>query len=371
MWANLRFNDRSHPHQAKIKMSDVSNKVVAMAEQNTPEKQNSNEAGSKVDTTDDSASSSPSLASFDPANELGAGDLKELPTFDELSSDDIADDSAADFDFDSVLTAQDPEFAGRMNTLQVQLNEKKGETVEIPTVKQETSLALILLPVYTWVANVRSKSPNPREAFSNLNQILIGLVSFCAAKASKIKSWIFDLVQEFRTLRKWMKVQILIFTVCGIAALFVVRNLVGKSFMPLIDASYLPSASAQADASYAYDPETDLEDFETPLRQPEHIVVIDRYIVNLRQSENASTTMAMIELYVEATTKDGAVELKDREKEVRDLISRTTELFGYDELLTVEGKEKLKRSIKKRLNEDLMTSGKVRTVYFKNVIFKP
>ena len=58
------------------------------------------------------------------------------------------------------------------------------------------------------------------------------------------------------------------------------------------------------------------------------------------------------------------------EAEARDAISTTRLQMSYDELSTEAGKSKLKVVLRKNLNEVLST-GRVRRVYFKSIIVKP
>jgi flagellar basal body-associated protein FliL len=161
------------------------------------------------------------------------------------------------------------------------------------------------------------------------------------------------------------------------AALTAIVRVTFKGFdqvLPSMEIDYLRSFADVADAKFTYDRKEPMEDLNNPLLHPEHVVAIEKVIANLRpgQDESGEPTnpMAMIEVYVDTTTKESAIEIKDREPEVRDVISRTIEQMPYNEVITFDGKNKLKNFIRKNLNE-LLTKGRIRRVYFKTLVLKP
>jgi flagellar basal body-associated protein FliL len=166
--------------------------------------------------------------------------------------------------------------------------------------------------------------------------------------------------------------QYLVFATILLAALatFVIKKTVAGHVLPKLQSVYLRSYAEVADAKFKYEADEPMENFTDPLYHPEHVVLMDKVIVNLKRLNPDSTPMGLFEFYVELSTHEGAVEIKSREVEARDLISRTLEQMSYEELVTPEGKNKLKVILRKNLNE-LLTEGRVRRVFFKTVVVKP
>lgn len=179
-----------------------------------------------------------------------------------------------------------------------------------------------------------------------------------------------ELLARFAALPKSSKLLMGAILLLAMAFFVVVRITFHGAFMPELKPGFLNSFAEVADKRYEYDPQEAWEEFNNPLLQPESVVLLDRVVVNLRPPGDGSNPMGMFEIYVEGASHEAAVELKDREVEARDTISRTLERISYDELLTAEGKNKLKLILRKDLNA-FLTQGRVRKVYFKTVVLKP
>jgi flagellar basal body-associated protein FliL len=169
--------------------------------------------------------------------------------------------------------------------------------------------------------------------------------------------------------------KLLLFGVLLLAACLVavVRVTLHGSFLPDFHPTFLSSFGPVANRSFTYEADAPMEELQNPLLHPESVVLIDRIVVNLKHQGSSSSSanpMGMFEFYVETASRDAAVELKVRDIEAKDLISRTLEQMVYEELITDPGKLKLKIILRKNLNE-LLTKGRVRKVYFKTVVLKP
>jgi flagellar FliL protein len=66
-------------------------------------------------------------------------------------------------------------------------------------------------------------------------------------------------------------------------------------------------------------------------------------------------------------SQDTAIEVKDRELEILDIIQRVLENFAYSDVNSMVGKIRMKSAIKDRLNE-VLNQGKVFHVYFNTFI---
>ncbi|MES2962886.1 MAG: flagellar basal body-associated FliL family protein [Bdellovibrionota bacterium] len=156
----------------------------------------------------------------------------------------------------------------------------------------------------------------------------------------------------------------------GGVAIAVARFTLTEGIFPNFDVAYLTTFETVADAKYTIEKDEPWTDLNDPLLHPEHVVLIERIISNLRSTGPGSNPMALIDLYVESANQDVAIELKNREAEARDAIGTTLLQMTYEELGTEAGKIKLKVFLRKNLNEVLST-GRVRRVYFKSIIVKP
>ena len=90
-----------------------------------------------------------------------------------------------------------------------------------------------------------------------------------------------------------------------------------------------------------------------------------------RLSENSGDNpMLAIEVTVEGLSTDAIIEIKDREAEFKDMLSRLTEEKTYDDLVAAEGKRVLTEQYRDLMNANL-TRGQVRRVLLKTFIIKP
>ena len=100
------------------------------------------------------------------------------------------------------------------------------------------------------------------------------------------------------------------------------------------------------------------------------MVLLKKVIVNLKPDDlSTRNPMGLYEVYLGLDSKDTAIEVKDREKEILDLIQRTLENFTYSEVSSIVGKIRMKSAIKERLNE-ILNQGRVFHVYFNNFVTK-
>lgn len=114
----------------------------------------------------------------------------------------------------------------------------------------------------------------------------------------------------------------------------------------------------------------DLEDdgeegVDTGVGQPEYAVLIKRIIANLKPLSRRYHPIAAVELYLEASNQECAMELKDRELEIRDIVARSVEGITFAEAETIKGKNRLKVRIRSRVNR-ILNKGRVRGIFFKS-----
>ncbi|MDX9730687.1 MAG: flagellar basal body-associated FliL family protein [Bdellovibrionales bacterium] len=186
------------------------------------------------------------------------------------------------------------------------------------------------------------------------------------SRAKKTKGWIGGLERKQKVL--------LLTAFVGLSiGGFVLFKTIQGSLLPKSQQLWIANLADKADRVFKYDPKGSFEDFNDPILHPEFIIVLERVIVNLTRTTretNGPVPMAAFEVYLQTDNRESAVELKDRNVEVRDLVARTSEHMTYPELVEEAGKERLKLLIRKELN-GLLTKGRVRRVYFKTIVLNP
>lgn len=154
---------------------------------------------------------------------------------------------------------------------------------------------------------------------------------------------------------------------------FVALKTLRGSLLPKTERVWVASFADRADGVFTYPEDATFEDFNDPLLHPEFVIIVERIVVNLTRTPNApesANPMAAFELYVQTDNQEAAVEIKDRNVEIRDAVARSIERMTYPDLAGEEGKAKLKLLLRKDLNE-IITKGKVRRVFFKTIVLNP
>ncbi len=134
---------------------------------------------------------------------------------------------------------------------------------------------------------------------------------------------------------------------------------------------FIKSLAALAPAVHEYNPNDGTEAFYDNPRFSKNLISISPMNLNIKTSENSGDNpMLAIQVTVEGLSSDAIVEVKDREAEFKDLLSRLTEEKTYDDLVDAEGKRALTEQYREVLNANL-TRGQVRRVLLKTFIIKP
>ncbi|RME17218.1 MAG: hypothetical protein D6797_02985 [Bdellovibrio sp.] len=174
----------------------------------------------------------------------------------------------------------------------------------------------------------------------------------------------------FKGLGLWRKILFVLSPLLFSGALFLVYKSFQKDFWPQIYHPYLSSFEEVADWTRSYKPQ-DLVLLRRAFPHKEYTILLDKIVVNLTPGpESGTTPMAYMEIYVVADTQASLVEIKEREKEFLDVISRTAEKFQYRDLSRYRGKQLFKEIVGQKLNK-LLNVGNVTRVYFKEIIVKP
>lgn len=290
---------------------------------------------------------------------------------------------------DQVLEVEDPSFAQEMKTIQAEANAPAADIVvdtdvdalvEKEKVEQaargwkKLKLLLIVRPWRKFLNGLRQlKTVGPWLKLTALPALKAGaLKTLHAVKAGfawgagKIKAGL----AWFRAQSRQSKILMVAVLLLAVATVAMARLAIRGGFLPTLEKEFLRSFADDADARFTYGEDEKWQDLNDPLLHPEHIVLIERLIVNLRNPGDGTNPMALLDLYIEAGSQDAAVEIKARDAEVRDMVLRTMEQMTYDELITESGKTKLKVFLRKNLNETI-TQGRIRRLFFKSIVVKP
>jgi flagellar basal body-associated protein FliL len=280
---------------------------------------------------------------------------------------------------DEVLAVEDPEFAKSISALQSLVAPAE---VEIDSLDLDEALRAGLPTgslkgrIGNWIKTTRARLDLFVASFSaekfktGARECSVQVTAF--SKSAVIGSVAFAKSQfiAIRATPRSTKLLFLATLAMGVASVFVIKAVLSGPLLPSLRTEYLSSFADVSNKAYNYDSQEPLDDFTDPLYQPEYMVELKRLVVNLRSPDGSSNPMGLFEFYLESNTQDGAIELRDREVEVRDVISRTIEGMPYDELSTTLGKNKLKSAMQRNLNL-LLTKGRVRRVYYKTLVIKP
>lgn len=144
-----------------------------------------------------------------------------------------------------------------------------------------------------------------------------------------------------------------------------------KGIVPTHFELFAPSMERYATEVAIYDPAKEVEPFYENLRAAGQIVLLPKMLVNLRPSKSSGKNpMAAVEFFVEGTTPEVAIEIKDKEVMVRDRLSRALEEFSFDIAESAEGKKQICEKLRKELNA-MSEKGKIKKVWIKTIVIKP
>lgn len=291
----------------------------------------------------------------------------------------VADDGMDVAKIDDLLAVEDPAFAASLEELKAANDMDGEEGVEIDPIDIDT---IIAEPAPLEEGQTGEPPTGWKGKLFDLlhrakNTLIYLATDGLKAALQKLKSGIHSAIEAvkngviaFKALSWSHKLMALSVVVLAVALFLVLRITFKGDYLPDMQEHFLNGFEEIADEVYEYDPRAPMEDFQNPLLHPENVVLLDKLVVNLKQPGDGSNPMGMFEFYIETASREAAIELKDREVEAKDVVSRTLEQMPYDELVTESGKHKLKVVMRKDLN-DFLTKGRVRKIFFKTIVLKP
>lgn len=142
---------------------------------------------------------------------------------------------------------------------------------------------------------------------------------------------------------------------------------VGENFLPdRMKDPFLRSFEEVASFVGEIEDEGESEDIQNPLRHPEYAVLLKKIITSLIPPNSKENHMVSLEVYVECSSQQTAVEVFDRQAEIRHTILRVLETFSFEELSTDDGKEKLKVHIRAQINK-ILNTGRIQRLFFRSL----
>lgn len=292
------------------------------------------------------------------------------------STAETVDEAAALEEIEKELHNLDPEFANELAAVASVVVEPgvEIETYDPDKVNEEGDLDPKQSPPFIYKIKRRIKA-----FFNGVKTYLVHVVTYQIPELAK---WIFLNLKSFLLTQKQiltnffalpLKTKLLffvffLFVVCGGGFLYYfwkVNPLSKPTEMFITNLETLATDTA----SFNY--KLDMEPFFYNFRLSQNIFTTERLVVNLRPSPNSGPNpMAAVELFLSGTSADVVIEIKDREAEMKDVMLRAIEEFTFDDIISQQGKQNLTERIARSLNT-VLTKGKVKSVYYKSVIFKP
>lgn len=272
---------------------------------------------------------------------------------------------------DAILKDKDPEFAASLDQLKKDLDEttkdiniSEAVPTDMPSADSTEANSVEFVPF-------SKKLKDPKQLLlmvKTLAKKTVSFISFMFLTAKALTSGISSRLSNLNRLQKLQLFALILLVV--ITSLFAHLVITRQTFSFTKKDKYLTSFEAVADQIISIEKDAEWEEFKNSLRDPEYIVLIKKMIVNLKPTaRSTSKPMAAFELYIETSSKESAVEVKDRELEFRDHIARVFESLPYDDIVDAQGKEKLKLFIRSELNK-VINNGRVKKVYFKTLFYK-
>lgn len=209
-----------------------------------------------------------------------------------------------------------------------------------------------------------------KEKFKSLIQYFKkDFVNDIKEKMQISKDYIHYLLSIVKSMSGFKKILVVILIVLIGASIKVVKMNFKGQWIPDLNSGLLTSMELVADQVYSYS-NKELIHFYSSFPQPEHTVLLKNIVVNLTREASSRHPMASIEMFIKLDSKDTAIEARERESELVDLIQREIEEQTYSQMNNTLELEKLKEHLKEVLNQYL-NGGRAERVYFKLLISQP
>ena len=200
------------------------------------------------------------------------------------------------------------------------------------------AVATVRLPLHAMRAfrkNIPQIKLAPREVISDILRTV----------SDDVRAWlslVITLIKKLLSYPAKTYFTVALFTILLGAFIFLVHDIYGNFLNADKEKDpFLRNFNDVADSTQVLREEQAGEDLESPLKHPEYTVLVHRMIANLKAPDERSAPMITLELYVEASNQECAIEISNREAEIKDIIERVLEETTFDELDTQQGKCKV------------------------------
>lgn len=159
---------------------------------------------------------------------------------------------------------------------------------------------------------------------------------------------------------------------CGLAVaipLILKLNLMGV-WLPNLFPEVISDVTLRADRVWEADGKAEWVSLYKAFPQEEIEFLFPKIIVNLKTGSAYRNPMGAFEFYVVMDSRDAALEVQARQKELHDRLQRAIEGQTYAELSSPLGKKRVKDLLRNELN-DVLTQGWVKDVLIKTMMLKP
>ncbi len=211
------------------------------------------------------------------------------------------------------------------------------------------------------------------EADTKLGKIISKLGDFAATVQGQAADFFQDFQNPFSGIKNLSLIgKLKLSSIILLLALFgVIIHYWGGRWTTFFEDHTVYSLTDKATQIIQLNPEEPPVEFGNDLLVPQHIVLLNKVVVNLKPSaRSGDNPMAAFNIFLHATNQEAAIEIKDRERELQDFVQRITEDFSYDQLQSEGGKRKWKIALKSELNL-VLTQGKIKDIYFNTLLIKP
>jgi len=322
---------------------------------------------------------------------------KQTPTSDENPAAEAApeSDEISLEDIDQIIEANDPEFAKEMTEMKTDdaLAKAQVESIDVDENSllaqdeaEEKSRAFSekYPKVYRAMAPLRKLKDRSFSDFIALRNKLIAIsrdfliflktglperVKYLNSKLGHQLAQAKAILSMIKRLSWRQKLSLSILAVMMVSTVYLIKLNFNGVWLPNFGQYLLPNIAKKSDKIFQFDADQMLS-FYQAFPQPDHLVLLDKIVVNLRRVKIGENPMAAFQLFVNTDSQDTAIEVKDREKELLDRVARAVEDLSYREVAGQEGKSRLKNLARTEINKAL-NQGRIIKAYYKIIILKP
>ncbi len=258
---------------------------------------------------------------------------------------------------DSILRAGDSETIAKIESIREEIVDQEvrvDPANSIPVHIDESA------PLPEQGGAVESKPPGPKvPVIQKIKEYMMGPFK------TYLVQWVYWV--RTRSRKQWAILGLILLLIAGMVGLVRVGNKLFFSDPQEVEGDLSAVADRELDPATA----PGSRPFQEVAPLTDYIVEMEKVVVNIQRSENSgSNPMATVIVLIECENQETAVEVKDREILVKDVIQRVMEKMSYDRLFSAEGKIEFKDRVRQAVNAELR-SGKARSVFISLIILKP